>query len=256
MSVLNERSKSAVVTIGDEIVFGERRDENQQWMLEILCQKGVPASVAMSLPDEIETIAHWLGMLRQHHQRIFVSGGIGGTHDDHTREAIALALGGELQKHEQCYDLLSVKYGDRFNSQRQRMAWLPPGSELIANPIGAPGFVVEGIYAFPGFPAMLQPMLSAVLSDMLTANPKQGWLNREFVLPVAEGEIARQVEDFANQHPQARIGIYPSARRIGQEVMLRIRYAPERPELGETFERFVQELQKALPAKGHVPFKS
>jgi hypothetical protein len=42
------------------------------------------------------------------------------------------------------------------------MAQLPRGCVLLANPIGAPGFAIGGVYAFPGFPTMLQPMATYV----------------------------------------------------------------------------------------------
>jgi len=233
--------KVAVVNVGDEILYGEMSNANQRWMLEALQQRGLPARVALSLPDDAAAIARWIGLLAgsEGYDLVFVSGGIGGTHDDHTRQGIASGLGLALTRHERCFEILRRKYGDRFNEQRQRMAWLPEGCDLLDNPSGAPGFVVRGVYAFPGFPKMMQPMLLAAL-DRLGGGGGRELLSRDVVLPLAEGEIAGAVEQFAQDHPVARVGIYPSATKIGREVTLRLRCPPSEHELIRSFEQLVE----------------
>lgn len=234
--------RSAVVNVGDELLLGEMLNDNQRWMLATLREHGLPAAIALSLPDEVDRIAAWIRALQQAgHDHVFVSGGIGGTHDDHTRAGIAKALDVELCRHEECFAILADKYGDRFNPQRQRMAWLPAGSELIANATGAPGFWLDGVYAFPGFPTMLQPMMLAVLGELVGDAPA-AWITEEHVLGCAEGEIARQVEDFAHAHPRARIGIYPSSKKLGKQTTLRIRCPPQESATLTAFRELVQRL--------------
>lgn len=237
-------SASAVVNVGDEILLGEAPNDNQRWMLETLREHGMAAAVAMSLPDDVATIAHWIDRLKAAGSGpVFVSGGIGGTHDDHSREGIARGLGVALQRHESCFEILLGRYGDRFNAQRQRMADLPAGCELIANPIGAPGFHLDGVFAFPGFPTMLQPMMLQVLAGQLVDVAGEAWVSEQFVLPVAEGEIAAEIEAFATAHRSAKIGIYPSSRQLGRELTLRIRTAPDRVEILHEFRELVARLR-------------
>ncbi len=153
--------RPAVVTVGDELMFGERPNDNQQWLLEALQERGHPAELALTLPDAVAIIAVWLRtLLREHCFPVLVSGGLGGTHDDCTREGIANTLQVPLTRHHDCFEILAAKYGEQFTAGRQRMAMLPEGCELIANPIGAPGFFLAGVYAFPGFPNMLRPMVN------------------------------------------------------------------------------------------------
>ena len=235
----------AVVTVGDELIFGEHQNQNQCWLLQRLWDKGYPARVAITLPDAVDIIAFWLRqVLQAQYYPVLVSGGIGGTHDDCTREAVARALGLPLVRHEDCFDILAAKYGERFSSGRQRMALLPAGCELIANPIGAPGFAIRGIWAFPGFPGMLQPMVLQVLEGIFSGPPASPWCIREVTLPVSEGDIAWVIESFADKHRQARIGIYPHARKFRQEVTVRLRCPSEAGEIISAFDNLIQEFKR------------
>lgn len=138
-----------VCTVGDELLFGERESNgNERFMLRALHARGTPAALAAQLPDSPDTIAQFIRFAKeQGWSPIFVSGGLGGTHDDRTREAVALALGVPLTRHAECFDILSESFKRReieFTPQRQRMADLPEGCNLIANPVGAPGFSIDG----------------------------------------------------------------------------------------------------------------
>jgi molybdopterin-biosynthesis enzyme MoeA-like protein len=232
--------KPAVVTVGDELILGERSNDNQVWLLRFLQEQNSPAAVALTLPDSVEIIA--LGLQELLHHRfypILVSGGIGGTHDDCTREGVAKALRLALARHDTCHRILAAKYGKQYTLGRQRMAQLPEGCDLIANPSGAPGFTIGGIYAFPGFPSMLQPMAREVLARVLPVAPAGAWVTREYTLPLHEGQIALDIEAFAKAHAETRIGIYPSAASFRREVTVRLRCARGREELLETFDQLI-----------------
>lgn len=238
--------RPAVVTVGDELIFGERINANEKWLLHLLWERGYPAQIAFSLPDDVHAIASWIRrLLDTGHYPVLVSGGLGGTHDDLTREGIAKALDVPLTKHEECFRILETRYGDRLNAERQRMAWLPQGCELIANPLGAPGFHIQGVFAFPGFPNMLQPMILDVLPAILPDKSPLQWVVREYMLPVAEGDIAEEVGRFVQRFPQVHIGIYPEAgKRRG--VVIRLRCSNDRKELMDAFDAFAEGLRKTL----------
>ncbi len=59
---------------------------------------------------------------------------------------------------------------------------------------------------------------------------------REYVLPVSEGMIAYDIEQFAARHPEMRIGLYPHAERFPLEVTVRLRYKAHEPQLIADFE--------------------
>jgi molybdopterin-biosynthesis enzyme MoeA-like protein len=239
------RFKPAVVTVGDELVFGERSNDNQQWLLQTLQERGCPAELALILPDSIAIIAAWLQtLLGAHCFPVLISGGLGGTHDDCTREGIATALRVPLTRHHHCFEMLAAKYEEQFTAGRQRMAMLPEGCELIPNPVGAPGFFLAGVYAFPGFPKMLQPMVNQVLDSLLPNSGKEGWQVREYLLRVSEGMIAYDIEQFVRSHPEARIGLYPHAERFPLEVTVRLRYKTNDPDLPGGFDELLATIKR------------
>jgi len=228
----NSVFKPAVINVGDELMYGERNNDNQRWLLNHLWLQGIPAVCAISLPDDVNVIANWIKNLKEsHHFPIIVSGGLGGTHDDFTRESIAKGLGREFVQNSECYEILAKKYGADFNEERKRMTMLPKGATLISNPIGAPGFHIDGVFAFPGFSTMLKPMCTQILIEVLQQHSSVPLLimsaAHEFILPCAEGLVAKDVEVYALNNPAVKVGIYPSSAKFGKEVKVRIRYNAE-----------------------------
>lgn len=237
--------KLVVITVGNEIIRGERSDDNRLWMLKELNIRNMPAEIALSLPDDENIIGRWIEvLLGDNYKPIFVSGGIGGTHDDRTRQGIALGLRKPLILHSECFQILKSKYGSKFTEQRQRMAWLPEGSLLIPNPIGAPGFMVEDIFCFPGFPEMLKPMFSWVLDRFFgKPEPTLEIAVKEWHLPVSEGEVGEIIERFAKDYPDASIGLYPHLiEGTKQQVTIRLRYPKERTDIPNNLDMLISSM--------------
>ena len=240
-------SHSAVVTVGDELIFGERSNQNSEWMLAWLQKQNRPARIALSLADDPEIIALWLKQLRaQKHDLILVSGGIGGTHDDCTREGIAMALDVPIAKHPECWEILSKRYGAELNTSRANMAMLPEGCQLIPNPHGAPGFHQDGIFAFPGFPKMLHSMIDFTLPFLNKEENQQSMKIEEVRLQMREGDASDPVRAFSLKHPEARLGIYAHAGKSWGQITLRFRYPESNPELLQNFKDFVKTLNAPI----------
>ncbi len=234
--------KPVVITVGNEIIYGERIDENKAWMLSKLWKEGLSASLALSLPDDEELIGWAIKNVKSFgFSPFFVSGGIGGTHDDRTRQGVALGLGRPLVLHEECFNILKARYGSRLNEQRTRMAWLPEGSLLIPNPIGAPGFMVDDVYCFPGFPEMLRPMFEWVLENLFNLE-RVNRAVREWNLEISEGIIGPEIEKFTSKHKgDLSVGLYPHiVEGNKQRLTIRLRCVKEK------VEEFSRELEKII----------
>ena len=211
---------SGIITVGDELVLGEIKNGNQDFMARALREAGLPASVAITVSDDPGDISTWIKiLLNDGYGPLFISGGLGGTHDDRTRDAIAMALDLPLERHAECMEVLKRSYGARLNDQRSRMADLPPGAKLIPNSDGAPGFSINSIFAFPGFPSMLYPMLKDVLLS-LESEHKLSSLQESF--DCTEGTLALEVEAFSSQWPGIQVGLYadpnPGIRRVSVKI--------------------------------------
>ncbi len=236
-----DRSGPVIVTVGDELVFGEQANDNQTWLLQLFTNAGSPPVAALSLPDITGTIGTWLQHVScTNSGPVIVSGGIGGTHDDCTRAGIAAALEVPLVVHDECFAILAQQYGARFNAQRQRMAALPQGAALIPNPHGAPGFQIHNIHAFPGFPSMLRPMIVAHFADLLKRGTHTKRIVKSYDLPVSEGDIAQVIETFSCDHPECTTGIYPSDTQRGRKVTVRVRCDASHHEAASRFEQLIQ----------------
>lgn len=235
--------KPAIITVGDEIILGEKVNGNEHWLLQTFWQRGLAVKVSLALPDDVVEIAHWIRILkREQYFPIFISGGLGGTHDDYTRDAVAAGLGVELVLHEECDRILAAGYGDQYTAQRRRMAHLPRGCDLLSNLQGAPGFSLQGVWAFPGFPRMLMPMVNRVLDALDLGQIDKPWWVLEAIFPVSEGDIAIAVENFALSHPEAIVGIYANADKAIQETTVRLRKAQADPALEQEFSEFCAKL--------------
>ena len=116
--------RAAIVTIGNEIVSGDVENTNGSWLARQLAELGVEVRALAALRDEIEQIAAFLAE-QTHLDYVFVTGGLGGTPDDVTREAVAAAFGVDC-----------VEIGALAGSLRERFA--DRGSRRLRGALGVP----------------------------------------------------------------------------------------------------------------------
>ena len=97
---------------------------------------------------------------------MIVSGGIGPTHDDVSRPAMARALGVPLETHPEAEARIRGFYGALTTTAELEMARLPRGSRLVHGPrTGTFGFAVSGLYGFPGVPFLLKDLTDAIVPE-------------------------------------------------------------------------------------------
>jgi molybdenum cofactor synthesis domain-containing protein len=141
---------AAILTIGNEIVSGDTENTNASWLARRLAPLGVEVRLIAALPDEIDEIARFVREHAPAVEFLLVTGGLGGTPDDLTREALAAAFGVEQEEQPEVAADLRARF-TRDPEYAARWALLPEGSRPLANPRGgAPGFVIANVYVFPG----------------------------------------------------------------------------------------------------------
>jgi molybdopterin-biosynthesis enzyme MoeA-like protein len=137
---------------------------------------------------------------------VVVSGGIGPTHDDQTRPAMARALGVPLVPLPEAVEKVRGFYGAATTASDLEMALLPEGSRLVRGPrTGGFGFQVAGLYGFPGVPFLLRDLTEAILPQFHGAALTRAEMHTD----LREGEIAVGLTEAQRAAPEVAIGSYP-----------------------------------------------
>jgi len=205
---------AAVLVIGNEVLSGRTQDLNLNYLAKRLTAAGIRLMEARVIGDDARAIVAALDALRATHTYVFTTGGIGPTHDDITAAAVAEAFGVKLKRDPRAVALLERHYapGD-LNEARLKMADIPEGAELIANPVSrAPGFRIGNVYVLAGVPRIMQAMLDGVLPELRGGPPM---VARAVTCRLPEGVIAAELGLLQARHPGVEIGSYPFM-RIGQ----------------------------------------
>ncbi|GAB4367612.1 MAG: molybdopterin-binding protein [Deltaproteobacteria bacterium] len=199
-------TRVGIVVLGDEVLGGEIRESNLGFLIPLLNGWGAEVALCAILPDEIETVARHLAAYRAEAELLILTGGIGPTPDDITRDAVARVAGVPLVVHPEARALLERYYGDRINENRLLMARVPEGAELIPNPVSAaPGFYIAGMAAFPGIPRLLHEMIGWLKPRVRGARPSRVTLYSS----APESSYAGIMRDTVRAFPEVRVGSYP-----------------------------------------------
>ncbi len=153
-----------IVTIGTELLLGEILDTNTRFLARELRNLGVDLYRTTTVGDNEERIAGVLKEALGRSQIVLTTGGLGPTVDDPTRQAVARALGVELEFHPELWQQIQERfqrYGRQPSENNRRQAFIPQGAIPIPNPVGtAPAFIGETseacIISLPGVPREME----------------------------------------------------------------------------------------------------
>ncbi|MEX2552585.1 MAG: CinA family nicotinamide mononucleotide deamidase-related protein, partial [Actinomycetota bacterium] len=159
--------KAEVITAGSELLMGGTGNTNLAEICSRLGEIGVEVVFATTVGDVEDRIAAAIAISLERSEVLILTGGLGPTHDDVTREALAAATGRPLELHEELEAGLRKYFasrGRKMSALNSRQAYLPRGAQAIPNPIGtAPGIQLEHagafIFALPGVPSEMYSML-------------------------------------------------------------------------------------------------
>lgn len=203
------------MTIGNELLSGDVENTNGSWLARRLEELGVTVSLIAVLPDDVEQVAAFVRRQAPAAEVVLVTGGLGGTPDDVTREAIAAAFGVGQAEHGEVADRLRARF-PRDPEYAARWAQLPAGSRPLENPLGgAPGFALGNVYVLPGLPAEMAAMFETLTAELRVGAPIGCW--RRIYL-TTESRIVGVLEAMGERHPAVLVGSYPSFRPEGSEV--------------------------------------
>jgi molybdenum cofactor synthesis domain-containing protein len=213
-----------IIIVGDEVLAGEVRDLNGPFLLDALARLGVRVTGMHVVPDALDPVAE--AVRRAAADRILISGGIGPTHDDCTRPALARALNRPLAVHPEAAARLAGIFAGVSTAEERAMALLPRGAVLLEAPeTRSFGFRVERVLVFPGVPELLR-MLFAANAHLLGGRPLY---RNEVETRVREGRLAGPLRELAEAWPDVTWGSYPRITPDGWRLRLVVRGGdPER----------------------------
>lgn len=195
------RLRVSFLAIGDELLSGRAVDTNGAMLGKQMVLLGHELFEKRMVPDDLARIGRALTDLAQDTDVIVVSGGLGPTPDDLTREAVAAWAGVDQDYHEALWDTIVAKFADRGRTpteNNRRQAYLPRGAKAIDNPRGsAPGFDFQTeqvrLVSLPGVPAEFEGMVTDyVIPSLFAAMPRR----RHFLHlhGIAESKVTEAVD--------------------------------------------------------------
>jgi molybdenum cofactor synthesis domain-containing protein len=198
---------ASILTIGNELVSGDVPNTNAGWLARRLAPLGVEVRLSAALPDEIDAVAAFVRAEAPHVDFLLVTGGLGGTPDDLTREAIAAAFGVPQEEVQELAAALRAQF-TRNPEYAARWALLPRGSRQLPNPLGgAPGFTIENVYVLPGLPSEMEAMFASIEEEFRRGSPIVSWRR---VYRTYESAIAATLAETVERWPGVLVGSYPS----------------------------------------------
>jgi molybdenum cofactor synthesis domain-containing protein len=216
---------AVILTVGDEIVAGDVENTNASWLARRLAELGVEVRLLAAVRDDIQAISSFLRAERGLATYVFVTGGLGGTPDDITREAVAASFEVPCVEIGWLADELRGRFSRRgLGDYAARWACLPEGAEPIGNPLGgAPGFKIENVHVLPGLPSEMEAIFER-LAGQFEGPPIASWRRR---YRTGEGQIVAVLEEATAMHPAVTIGSYPHFLETGPEVEVVLKSSDE-----------------------------
>ncbi|MEQ9399799.1 MAG: competence/damage-inducible protein A [Longimicrobiales bacterium] len=172
MNAPDDAPGAVVVTVGDELLSGRTIDTNAAHLGRVLGDLGIPVLLRHTVGDRDDEIRRAVADGLTRADLVVVSGGLGPTPDDLTREAVAGLLGRRLLHDEDVLERIRVRFREAGREDlpdpNRRVAQVPEGARVLPNPVGtAPGLVLERegrrVLLLPGVPGELRALVDAEL---------------------------------------------------------------------------------------------
>lgn len=156
-----------IIVIGTELLLGEIVDTNTAFIARALRDIGVNLFRTATVGDNASRIAQVIQQAFDRAEIVLTTGGLGPTVDDPTREAVALAMGVEVEYHPELWEQIQARfnrYGRIPTENNRRQAYIPMGATAVENPVGtAPAFFIDRngkvIFSLPGVPSEMEYLL-------------------------------------------------------------------------------------------------
>lgn len=234
--------KSAVLTIGNEILLGSTLNTNLAWLAQELAAIGLPVDFSLTVKDEPEAISQALALAWEKCDVVITTGGLGPTEDDITKNAIASFFDAELMFDPAIWEEILKRFAFRkmkVPESNRSQAMVPKNFTALKNDRGtAPGLFFEdgskSFFAFAGVPLEMRHLFENQAKPLLLkkyGNDKQIWQHTLHTFGISESALAELLADFPKPKG-VELAWLPQSGRVDLRF-----YGPSKIEVTESAER-------------------
>ncbi|MFQ5491120.1 MAG: CinA family nicotinamide mononucleotide deamidase-related protein, partial [Phycisphaerae bacterium] len=223
--------KAELLSVGSELTSGLTVDTNSAWLAGRLARLGIEVGRQVTVGDDLDAIKEALREAAGRSEVVVVTGGLGPTEDDRTRQAVAAALGVGVRTDEAVLEGIRAMFRRRrarWSESNARQALIPEGAQPIENPWGtAAGIRAEVgdslVYCLPGVPAEMERMFEASVGPELADFGATGVLLTHTLRCFGAGEsrIGEQIADLMGGTGPVRVGTTAHEAVIGIRFFVR-----------------------------------
>lgn len=218
-----------VIAVGTELLLGQITNTNASTIGSALAEQGYDAHFQQVVGDNEARVAESIRVAVKRSDAVIITGGIGPTQDDLTREAVCLATGLEMEFSDEYADHLREwweRRGREMPESNLQQAEHPAGAELLMNPKGtAPGLMIDHedtlIFCVPGVPAEMEHLLHEEVIPRLSAASGEKAVLASRLLRTwgrSESDIADSLDDLYRSSTNPSLAFLAS----GGEIKIRI----------------------------------
>jgi nicotinamide-nucleotide amidase len=222
---------ASIICIGDELLIGQTVNTNAAWLGEQLSELGIEVRRVWTVGDVYADIQEVIGQAEHIGELVLITGGLGPTRDDITRQALADYLGVPLYFHEPSYDRIVkifTRLGRPVSDVHKDQCLIPEGAEILRNSMGtAPGMLFSRsgnmIISMPGVPYEMKAIMEEEVLPRLKARSDQG-LYSKTILTCGTGEtiLENQISDIVEGFPEnVSIAYLPSPGQVKLRISAR-----------------------------------
>lgn len=201
-----------IITIGDELLIGQVIDTNSAWIAQQLNLLGIDVVMRIAIADDKNAIINALDNTVGKYDYVFITGGLGPTLDDITKNVLCEYFGGKLMVNEMVLHHVKDIFTKRnrpFLERNLKQAEVPDVCTVLFNRIGtAPGMWFEKsdsvIVSMPGVPFEMQAIMEDEVLPRIKSLLKNGIIYHKTIITIGVGEsyIAEQINDLESSLPE------------------------------------------------------
>jgi nicotinamide-nucleotide amidase len=244
-----------IITIGDEILIGQTVDTNSAWMGAELNQIGIRINRITSVSDNKDEIISSLNEALSRAEVVLITGGLGPTSDDITKDTLAGFFGGKLVMNNEVLENVTERLHRRnltINENNRRQAMVPDNCKVLQNLTGtAPGMLFEKsgriVVSMPGVPHEMKHIMKEHVLPLLAGRMPGGVIVHKNIMTygIAEAMLAERLSAFEKELPEEVRLAYLPAYGV---IKLRLTTAgSDEQMIRKTVREQVEKLYKVIP---------